>query len=51
MFRDPYDWIEAMRERPHHAHEHIGMEWKDFVTMGWTERTKRLCQDRRGKEA
>ena len=35
MFRDPYDWIEAMRERPHHAHEHIGMEWKDFVTKPW----------------
>ena len=35
MFRDPYDWIEAMRERPHHAHEHIGMEWKDFVSKPW----------------
>ena len=35
MFRDPYDWIEAMRERPHHAHGHIGMEWKDFVSNPW----------------
>ncbi|KAL7520358.1 hypothetical protein ACHAWX_005085 [Stephanocyclus meneghinianus] len=35
MFRDPYDWVEAMRERPHHAHGHIGMEWKDFVTKPW----------------
>jgi hypothetical protein len=35
MFRDPYDWVEAMRERPHHAHDHIGMEWKDFVTKPW----------------
>jgi hypothetical protein len=35
MFRDPYDWVEAMREQPHHAHEHIGMEWKDFVTNPW----------------
>lgn len=42
MFRDPYDWIEAMREHPHHAHGHIGvrgttvgMEWKDFVTKPW----------------
>lgn len=35
MFRDPYDWVEAMREQPHHAHEHIGMEWKDFVTKPW----------------
>ena len=35
MFRDPYDWVEAMRERPHHAHNHIGMEWKEFVTKPW----------------
>lgn len=36
MFRDPYDWVEAMRERPHHAHEHIGVrEWRDFVTKPW----------------
>mmetsp|Transcript_13618 Transcript_13618/g.29444 ORF Transcript_13618/g.29444 Transcript_13618/m.29444 type:complete len:414 (+) Transcript_13618:190-1431(+) len=42
MFRDPYDWVEAMREHPHHAHGHIGvrqsdvgMEWKDFVTKPW----------------
>ncbi len=35
MFRDPYDWVEAMRERPHHAHQHIGMQWKDFVTSPW----------------
>mmetsp|Transcript_12014 Transcript_12014/g.25387 ORF Transcript_12014/g.25387 Transcript_12014/m.25387 type:complete len:234 (+) Transcript_12014:114-815(+) len=32
---DPYDWVEAMRERPHHAHDHIDMEWKDFVTKPW----------------
>ena len=50
MFRDPYDWIEAMRERPHHAHEHIGrmyaykngpmnlhegLPWKEFVSKPW----------------
>ena len=23
MFRDPYDWVEAMRVEPHHAHDHI----------------------------
>ncbi len=33
MFRDPYDWVEAMRVEPHHAHSHIIMpqsvdEWK-----------------------
>lgn len=35
MFRDPYDWVEAMHERPHHAHDHIDLEWKDFVTKPW----------------
>lgn len=48
MFRDPYDWVEAMRERPHHAHDHAdctdlecpdcecrSMDWKDFVSKPW----------------
>ncbi|KAL7529313.1 hypothetical protein ACHAXR_002894 [Thalassiosira sp. AJA248-18] len=35
LFRDPYDWVEAMREGPHHAHNHIEMEWFDFVTKPW----------------
>ena len=48
MFRDPYDWVEAMRERPHHAHDHAdctdlecpececrSMGWKDFVSKPW----------------
>ena len=35
MFRDPYDWVEAMRERPHHAHDHMSLEWRDFVTKPW----------------
>jgi hypothetical protein len=35
MFRDPYDWCEAMRERPHHAHDHIGLSWLSFVTKPW----------------
>lgn len=35
MFRDPYDWVEAMRERPHHAHNHVNMEWKNFVSKPW----------------
>lgn len=49
MFRDPYDWVEAMRVEPHHAHSHIimaqsifkkersweSLEWKEFVTKPW----------------
>ncbi|ACI64228.1 predicted protein [Thalassiosira pseudonana CCMP1335] len=35
MYRDPYDWVWAMKERPHHAHDHIGLEWRPFVTKPW----------------
>lgn len=46
MFRDPYDWVEAMRVRPHHAHDHVNwhtsqgqgrspLGWKKFVTKPW----------------
>lgn len=35
MFRDPYDWVEAMRERPHHAHSHMDLGWREFVTKPW----------------
>lgn len=56
QFRNPYEWIEAMRKIPHHATEHIDLEWKEFVTKPWTmERvgldlemkntTGRVCQE------
>lgn len=35
MFRDPYDWVEAMRGKLYHAHDHIGLAWKDFVMKPW----------------
>jgi len=47
MFRDPYDWVEAMRVKPHHAHDHVKWvnkqkgkswarnKWRDFVTKPW----------------
>ncbi|KAL7467565.1 hypothetical protein ACHAXS_007811 [Conticribra weissflogii] len=35
MSRDPYDWVEAMRERPHHAHDHMNLDWRSFVTKPW----------------
>ncbi|KAL3800301.1 hypothetical protein HJC23_003597 [Cyclotella cryptica] len=35
MFRDPYDWVEAMHERPHHAHSHMNLSWREFVTKPW----------------
>ncbi|KAL7465400.1 hypothetical protein ACHAXS_005721 [Conticribra weissflogii] len=35
MFRDPYDWVTAMWERPHHAHNHMDLSWREFVTRPW----------------
>lgn len=35
MFRDPFDWVWAMKERPHHAHDHIALPWLQFVTKPW----------------
>ncbi|KAL7555236.1 hypothetical protein ACHAWF_019037 [Thalassiosira exigua] len=50
MFRDPYDWVMAMRERPHHAHDHIGLEWKAFVTKPWIgQRPKRATNEKESR--
>jgi len=38
MFRDPYDWVEAMRVEPHHAHDHV--DWNSTTidyNVGWHE--------------
>ena len=35
MFRNPYDWVWAMKERPHHAHDHMDLPWLRFVTKPW----------------
>ena len=34
LFRDPYDWVEAMRLYPHHAHDHL--HWKRPITNAST---------------
>eukprot|EP00592_Proboscia_alata_P006416 CAMPEP_0194355504 /NCGR_PEP_ID=MMETSP0174-20130528/3403_1 /TAXON_ID=216777 /ORGANISM="Proboscia alata, Strain PI-D3" /LENGTH=331 /DNA_ID=CAMNT_0039124797 /DNA_START=164 /DNA_END=1159 /DNA_ORIENTATION=+ len=42
QFRDVYQWVEAMRARPHHATGHWNgrknqkLEWKKFLTTPWT---------------
>lgn len=38
MFRDPYDWVAAMKRRPHHApnHLHFGDSYIDFMDTPWT---------------
>jgi hypothetical protein len=46
MFRDPYNWVEAMRVEPHHAHDHLqwyrppreGERWKTIARpLEWKE--------------
>jgi hypothetical protein len=36
QFRNPYDWLEAMRDRPHHAPSHLDVDWREFLTTPWT---------------
>lgn len=40
QFRNPYDWLEAMRHVPHHAPNHMFLDWEEFLTKEWSmERT------------
>jgi hypothetical protein len=36
QFRHSYHWVEAMRDKPHHAPEHFDLTWQEFVTRPWT---------------
>ena len=37
MFRDPYNWVEAMRVEPHHAHDHLRWyEPRKHLENSWT---------------
>jgi len=56
LFRNVYEWIEAMRKTPHHASNHLHLDWKTFVARPWTmervggdlllaNRTGRICQE------
>jgi len=35
-FRNPYDWLLAMQDTPHHMPSHANLEWKEFLTKAWT---------------
>jgi len=58
MFRDPYDWVEAMRVEPHHAHDHLRwyrphtdqkQKWKDLTRpLEWKEFVTRPWIGKRG---
>mmetsp|Transcript_28144 Transcript_28144/g.61310 ORF Transcript_28144/g.61310 Transcript_28144/m.61310 type:complete len:343 (+) Transcript_28144:119-1147(+) len=56
IWRNVYEWVEAMRKTPHHASNHLWLDWKVFVTRPWTtervggdlllaSETGRLCQE------
>lgn len=36
QFRNPYDWLEAMRDRPHHSPNHLDVGWQQFLSTPWT---------------
>lgn len=36
QFRNPYDWLEAMRNVPHHSPSHINLQWQDFLEKEWS---------------
>eukprot|EP00548_Thalassiothrix_antarctica_P000367 CAMPEP_0194130486 /NCGR_PEP_ID=MMETSP0152-20130528/1525_1 /TAXON_ID=1049557 /ORGANISM="Thalassiothrix antarctica, Strain L6-D1" /LENGTH=318 /DNA_ID=CAMNT_0038825025 /DNA_START=27 /DNA_END=983 /DNA_ORIENTATION=+ len=43
LYRNAFEWLEAMRKVPHHSPSHIGLKWKDFVTKEWS--TPRIGTD------
>uniref|UniRef100_A0A7S4VTC8 Sulfotransferase domain-containing protein n=1 Tax=Ditylum brightwellii TaxID=49249 RepID=A0A7S4VTC8_9STRA len=43
IFRNPYDWMEAMHRVPHHSPSHMDLSWKEFLTKTWT--TERVGHD------
>lgn len=36
QFRNPYEWLEAMRHVPHHAPAHINLNWENFLSREWS---------------
>jgi len=36
MVRNPFEWVEGMKNKPHHASNHLNLDWKEFVTRKWT---------------
>ena len=43
LFRNPYEWVQAMRRSPHHASNHVGLGWREFLERPWT--TERVGRD------
>ena len=35
VFRDPYDWVRSIRDRPYHAKNHNGLPFPEFIRKPW----------------
>jgi hypothetical protein len=55
QFRNALQWVEAMRQHPHHAPVHWDVPWQTFVTLPWTmnytehdipKTTDYICQEK-----
>ena len=48
MFRDPFQWVNAMQKKPYHALDHHNLSWERFVTTPWSigrgEKDKELLE-------
>lgn len=49
-FRNPYDWLLAMHNVPHHSPAHAGLEMKDFLSKPWTTKRVGLDMQLKGNE-
>lgn len=36
MYRNVYDWTRAMISTPHHAPNHMHLEWREYLSKPWT---------------
>ena len=59
LFRDPYDWVEAMRLEPHHAHDHLHRlpiynpkrkKYSRAIPLEWKEFVTKPWIGHRGKQ-
>ncbi len=35
LFRNPYDWVRSIREKPYHARNHNGLILREFIRKPW----------------
>ncbi len=35
IYRNPYDWLRSLHEKPYHAREHGGLSFSEFIRKNW----------------